>query len=340
MALALALVLVSLVIILAAAALFTNAIEWFGHRLGIAEGAVGSVLAAVGTALPETMIPIIAIVVVGGVDQEEIGIGAILGAPFLLSTAAFSVTGLGILSFASRRETGREMTLDPSVIRRDLGFFFVVYLFAIGASFLPWDVAKQAVAAILLGLYGLYLYRTFSSGGAQVAEGGAELGLLQFQRAIGGSGTPPTALIVFQLLVALGMIIGGALIFVDNLEQVAHELNVPALALALIIAPLATELPEKFNSVIWVSQGKDTLAMGNITGAMVFQSCIPVAVGITFTEWDLTDTALISAAIALGSAGVVYLSIRRRGALSSYVLARAGLLWLAFVIYVIVKISV
>jgi cation:H+ antiporter len=51
------------VLILVGAELFTNGIEWFGNRLQLAEGAVGSVLAAVGTALPETMIPIVAIVV-------------------------------------------------------------------------------------------------------------------------------------------------------------------------------------------------------------------------------------------------------------------------------------
>ena len=55
--------------------------------------------------------------------------------------------------------------------------------------------------------------------------------------------------------------------------------------LALVIAPIATELPEKFNSVIWVRTGKDTLAMGNITGAMVFQSCLPTVLGMLFTEW-------------------------------------------------------
>ena len=52
--------------------------------------------------------------------------------------------------------------------------------------------------------------------------------------------------------------------------------------LALVIAPIATELPEKFNSIIWVRQNKDTLALGNITGAMVFQSTIPTVVGLVF----------------------------------------------------------
>jgi cation:H+ antiporter len=339
LALALALVLVSLIIILIAAELFTNAVEWFGQRMGLAEGAVGSVLAAVGTALPETMIPIIAILVVGTEDANEIGIGAILGAPFLLSTAAFAVTGLGVIGFQQRRSNGTNMHVDSQVIRRDIGYFFAVYVFAIAASFIPVDTAKQLVAGILLALYGLYLYRTFSHEGDSVSEGEELLSPLRFHKLAGGHSSPPTALIILQLLVALGMIIGGAQIFVTNLETVAHDLGVPALALALVIAPLATELPEKFNSIIWVRQGKDTLAMGNISGAMVFQSCIPVAVGVTFTDWELTETALVSAVIALASTAVVYFSIMRRGYLSSFVLARAGLLWIGFVVYVVVKLA-
>jgi cation:H+ antiporter len=325
-------------IILAAAGIFTNAVEWFGHRLGLAEGAVGSVLAAVGTALPETMIPIIAILVVGSEDAHEIGIGAILGAPFLLSTAAFAVVGFGILFFAKRRVNGSNMHIDPVVFSRDISYFFVVYTFAIAASFLPWDGAKYGVSAILLGLYALYVYRTFSHQGEASGEEG-ELGALYLQRIVGGTGSPATLLIVIQFAASLGMIVGGAHLFVTNLESLAHDLGVPALALALLIAPFATELPEKFNSLIWVRQGKDTLAMGNISGAMVFQSCIPVAVGVTFTEWDLNETALVSAVIALGSTAIVYSSIRKRGYLSAYVLARAGLLWVGFAIYVGIKIA-
>ena len=51
---------------------------------------MGSMLAGVGTALPETMIAIVAIVgsvfAEGGepVNDAEIGVGAILGAPFML----------------------------------------------------------------------------------------------------------------------------------------------------------------------------------------------------------------------------------------------------------------
>lgn len=77
-----------LLVILVAAELFTNALEHFGERLGISEGVTGSLFAAVGTALPETLIPLLALF--AGTSNitlnEEVGVGAILGAPLMLST--------------------------------------------------------------------------------------------------------------------------------------------------------------------------------------------------------------------------------------------------------------
>ncbi len=116
----------SLVIILVAAELFTNGIEWLGHKLNLAEGAVGSVLAAVATAMPETLIPVIAIlgpVLLGGVATESshaVGVGAILGAPFMLSTLAMFVTGVAIIIYARRGRRGTEMRVNTTVLGRDV----------------------------------------------------------------------------------------------------------------------------------------------------------------------------------------------------------------------------
>src|SRR5436309_4187725 len=107
------------IVILLGAELFTNGIEWFGHKLGLAEGAVGSVLAAVGTALPETMIPIVAILFSGQAHSAEIGVGAILGAPFMLATLAMFVTGLAVMVQARKREAGDVMPVDTGVLGAD-----------------------------------------------------------------------------------------------------------------------------------------------------------------------------------------------------------------------------
>jgi cation:H+ antiporter len=68
---------VALAVILFGAQLFTNGVEWIGEAFGLSEGAVGSVLAAIGTALPETLLPLVAILTGGAVSGDEIGVGAI-----------------------------------------------------------------------------------------------------------------------------------------------------------------------------------------------------------------------------------------------------------------------
>ena len=100
--------------IVVAAALFTNAVEILGERLNLGAGAVGSLLAAVGTALPETMIPIVAVIaslVTGSSAAGDIGIGAILGAPFLLATLAMFVAGVSVLAFQRPRESDDEVVV-------------------------------------------------------------------------------------------------------------------------------------------------------------------------------------------------------------------------------------
>ena len=69
-------------------------------------------------------------------------------------------------------------------------------------------------------------------------------------------------------------------------------------------------MPEKSNSVIWMRDNKDTLEMGNITGAMVFQSTIPVTLGILFTRWELGFLDIFSVVLALISGSYIYLILR------------------------------
>src|SRR5215212_8235101 len=155
----------ALLVILSGAELFTNGIEWFGRRLNLAEGAVGSVLAAVGTALPETMIPIIAIAFPTGEASAEIGVGAILGAPFMLATLAMFVTGVVVLVFRGRRPRGEAMAVDVPTVTRDVRYFAVAYAIAISAAFLPVDVvwAKWLVGIVLLAIYGWYVKGHFEA---------------------------------------------------------------------------------------------------------------------------------------------------------------------------------
>jgi cation:H+ antiporter len=322
---------VSFVVILAGAELFTNGIEWLGEKMGLGEGMVGSVLAAVGTAMPETMIPIIAIIFVGTAESEEIGIGAILGAPFLLSTAAMFVTGVAVLLYHRSGRRKSVLNINQVIVRRDLRFFLAMYIVAIalGLPLFEKPFWLRVVAGILLvGAYALYVRQTASDPKAESTEG---LAPLHFQRRMN---TPKTRIVLVQVFVALAAIIFGAQLFVQEIEGIAQIFAVPPLVLSLIVAPLATELPEKFNSVIWIRQRKDTLAMGNISGAMVFQSCIPVAVGLWFTPWVLDEVAIVSAVIAIAAGVLMQLYLRSDNVISGRELTSLGILYAVFLVYV------
>jgi len=320
-----------LIIILLGAELFTNGIEWFGHKLKLAEGVVGSILAAVGTALPETLVPLVAILFGSNSGSgHEIGIGAILGAPFMLSTLAFFVTGMAVIIFTKTRGRSGDLEVNTTVVKRDLLFFTVVYIVAISAAFLNVAHYRVVFVVFLLGAYAFYVYRHLQDEG----QLGEYLSPLHFARS---HPRPRLRIVSLQVLAGLGCIIGGAQVFVQGIHQTSEMVGIPALLLSLLIVPIATELPEKFNSVLWVRQSKDTLAMGNISGAMVFQSCIPTAVGVGMTEWMLDFSSLLSAAIALGSALSVYLFLRFKNRLPASFLLLGGILYLVYLVVVLVK---
>jgi cation:H+ antiporter len=333
--------LVSFVVILAGAELFTNGIEWLGRKLRLGEGAVGSVLAAVGTALPETLIPIIAIGFGGaGERTDEIGVGAILGAPFMLSTLALAVTAVAVLGRARRRPViGDRLTVDADVVGADVGTFFIAYLIAIASALVPSDleILRWVAAASLLVVYALYV-RAHLGGDPGPHLDLAPLRLGRFDRVVTAAGEPRLRIVVIQVAIALLAIIAGAVAFVRSVEELSTTLGVAPIILALIIAPIATELPEKFNSILWIRQGKDTLAIGNITGAMVFQACLPVSVAILFAphSWTLSAETLptfASAVIALVSSAVIFWPMWRHRPLTGRRLLVGGGFYAAYLVY-------
>ncbi len=323
----------SLLLVLYAAHLFTNGVEWLGKRLGFSHGLIGSVLAGVGTALPETAIPVIAILFRGD-DQnmQDVGVGAILGAPFMLATLTIPLLGAAILVLAFRKRREARFKLVPQFVRLDLSYFLVGYTLAIATAFMPVPALRYAVAIFLLGLYGHYLWRLQRLDRAHVDADELVPPLIFAPRAK----RPGWGPIAAQVSAGLIGIIAGAHLFVDAINLAAAALAVPPLLLSLLITPVATELPEKFNSLIWVYQKKDSLAVANITGAMVFQSTFPVAVGLIGTPWLLNWHGLTTGISALVAAAGYLALMRWRGAWGPREVMLGVLLYIGFAVALLI----
>ena len=95
---------------------FVNGVEWVGQRLQLAQTATGTILAAFGTALPETVVTFVAIVF-GDTDAElDIGVGAALGGPLALSTLAYGVVGLTLMGSARLKVRRKKPSISIVVV--------------------------------------------------------------------------------------------------------------------------------------------------------------------------------------------------------------------------------
>lgn len=318
-----------LLIILAAAEIFTNALEHLGEKLNISEGVTGSLFAAVGTALPETLIPLLALFA-GTTSQavnEEIGVGAILGAPLMLSTLTTCLMALAILR--RRGATGRVVP-ERSGFVRDLDFFLLAFMFAALAMYVPQSAAiwRAALSAALVLTYFIYILLTVRASSSLVESGhGTEANTPMLLSRIGLPENMVT--ILLQLAGGLALLVFGAKGFIHCIEQFSDLVGITPLLLSLLIIPIATELPEKINSILWIRRGKDTLAFGNITGAMVFQGTLLPAIGIMLTPWQPRIEVLTGVLVTLLAAAWLRVHARANG-IAVWVLLGNGVLYAAY----------
>lgn len=308
-----------MVFILLAAMVFCNALEHLGEYVGISEGLTGSVFVAVGTALPEAIIPLIALF--GGATGNnhvahgnEVGVGAILGPPLMLSTLS-----VFLMAFSVCKKRGLNGILNPEKtgVNRDLKFFifgyFLAILLAVSHNFYKNTLIDITVVAILFLSYFFYVLLTIHASANLVNEGHgtqaeSPLYLTRFLRL-------PINLniIIIQALLGFAGLIYFAHVFISGIIGASELFHLPVFLLSVVLIPVATELPEKVNSILWIRKGKDTLAMSNITGAMVFQGLLLPVMGILLTNWELPLEKSISCIATFFAVAWLLININKAG---------------------------
>jgi cation:H+ antiporter len=199
-----------------------------------------------------------------------------------------------------------------------------------------WVRAMIALSLVLV--YFIYLMLTIRASAKLVADGHGTAASepLFLVRLFGRIGVPENMFtILLQLALGLTLIIFGAHGFVQGVEQLSVWLGISALVLSMLIVPVATELPEKVNSILWIRKRKDTLAFGNITGAMVFQGSLLPALGIMLTPWEPRQEILAGVLLTLLASSYLLL-MARRGHLRPVHLFFNGLCYLSYIVIVLI----
>jgi cation:H+ antiporter len=279
---------------------FVNGVEWVGRLSGLSQSAVGSVLAAFGTALPESIVTLVA--VVGGRDEAArgIGIGAALGGPLVLATVAYAVVGVMLIA-TDPAGARRPVEFERGRLMRDQRWFLAIFACKLALGFVAFSI-KRWLGLLFLFAYTLYLRAELRE---DAGEAAGELEPLSLRP---GAARPHLSLALLQTGLALAVIYAGSHWFVQALGSIGPALGLPPAVVALLLSPIATELPETMNAVIWIRQRKTQLALANISGSMMIQATVPTALGLFWTPWIFGPAMTVAGLVtALAIAGLLAL---------------------------------
>ncbi|MET0820034.1 MAG: sodium:calcium antiporter [Aeromicrobium sp.] len=320
---------------------FVNAIEWLGVRMKVGGVAVGTILAAAGTALPESVVTLMAVLFGSEKNGNDIAVGAAMGGPLVVGTLAYAVTGAMLfLRFRKKRAmaltaagpgdsapAGHDLRIDEGIdthrLARDQVWFLSIFVFKVALGLVAFAI-KPWLGLLFLAAYGVYFYREMTSEGEDASADDLEPLKLRPRAA-----TPGTGFVVAQTIGSLAVIFSASQVFVKQLEWAGPALGLPAVVVALLLSPIATELPEIMNAIIWVRQGKANLALANISGSMMIQATVPSAIGIGFTSWKF-DTPLMLAGFATLASVAYLLWVMHQKSFTATKLLYAGGFYLVF----------
>lgn len=307
---------------------FVNGVEWFGRKLNLGSTATGTVLAAFGTALPESAVTFVAVMFGKSPEARDIGVGAALGGPLVLATIAYAV--VGFVLYLGRRRLQRPDTrvrVDNERLARDQSWFLAIFVVKVGLGLVAF-AWKPWLGVLFLLAYGLYVWREMRDDNG--ADHDDELEPLTFRPR---EANPGMGWVLLQTGLALGVIAIASRTFVWQLEAFGEFFHLSPHLVALVLSPVATELPETVNALIWVRQGRERLALANISGAMMIQATIPSALAIFATPW-LFDTPLIVAGAITAAAVIALWAMFRRGSVEARWLMPIGGLYAVFGVFV------
>ncbi|WEB39784.1 sodium:calcium antiporter [Streptomyces yunnanensis] len=303
---------------------FVNAVEWLGERLNVGRMAVGTILAAFGTALPESVVTLVAVTTGATPEAKNIGVGAAMGGPLALATVAYGVTGAMLLLQRRKRRAAAPAGASASGaaadangdaplgterdmrrLAKDQTWFLPVFVVKVALGLVAFAF-KPVLGLAFFAVYAVYFWREIR-GDHEEDDEGVELEPLKFQPR---AASPATWAVVAQTLVTLVVIFFASQLFVHQLDAIGPMLGLSASVTALLLSPIATELPEIMNAVIWVRQGKTKLALANISGAMMIQATVPSGLGLLFTSWHFDSALLWSGVITMAAIGYLLLTMR------------------------------
>jgi cation:H+ antiporter len=293
---------------------------------------VGAIIAPLFTSIPEMVVFLVAIFAYGGEAGTDIGVGTLYGQPFMASSLSYGLVGIAILlGVLLKKRKSVHLTVDKSLATP---FLFVTILFPLTLvpALVDSSIVKYLFAFIFLGAFIYYIWLMYKRKNAETIE---DAGEPYFCRILPKASPARMVMAALQLLVAVALLYIGSEKMVGAVETLSNGIGLNALALALIIVPAATAIPETSTAIIWGFKGKDTLSLGSLVGEKVLYSTFYPALGLFLISWSYDVHILMSVIATTVVSLLLYLCIRINK-LNWYTLCFGLIFFIAYIIMIFV----
>ncbi len=277
---------ISVLVVFVGALIFTNGIEYVGCRMNWTSSFTGAILAPLFTSIPEFVLFVVAIFSYGGTAGREIGIGTLFGQPFMASSFSYGLVLVAMIIgwFLKKRKT-LFLEVEKTLV---IPYLFITILFPL--IVLP-DIIRikyfQIIMGVFFGFFYVYYIRLmFQKRKEESMDESEDPYLCRIFNA--------DLAAVIQLVLSVVILYFGSEMLISTIDVVSEHLAVSAMGVAIILAPVATAIPETMSAMIWAYRGKDTLSISSLVGEKILYSTLYPAIGLFAVSWILDLHAYFS----------------------------------------------
>lgn len=253
------------------------------RKTGLSEFVIGLTIVGIGTSAPEMVVSYIS----AFQGKSDMAIGNVIGSNIFNVFMILGITALIAPLTITKSNAKRDIPLNIGVTALLILLGLKNTIFGIGS-----DVISRWEGALLLGIFIVYLWRSFANGAATEEESDEE------------SRSYSTGMSILMILGGLGALVGGGRLFVNSATAIAEQLHMSEKLIAITIMSAGTSLPELATCIVAARKGKGQMALGNIIGSNI--SNILLILGgaalihpMSFAGISMVDTAVVSASAIL-----------------------------------------
>ena len=213
----------------------------FGRKLRVSLFAIGVVIVAGGTSLPELASSINAVVS----NHPDLAVGAVIG-----SNIANLILVMAATSFLIPISKINQNQINQAWINIGLAVILITMSFLI----IPFNFIYGILA---IGLLFLIMYIQVKQGSLDVSD-------------VEEKGDYSLILSIIFIVLGIILLIYGSDLFVDSAINIATQLNIPEAIIGISLVAFGTSLPELVVGIVSAIRRKGDFALGNVLGSNIY----------------------------------------------------------------------